>query len=166
MAISNPFKGDPEKKLQRELETLRGKRDGLIASLKTEEELVLQLQATADEVCDGTKNPAFLAAQADVRAAQDNIATFTRVLAATNDQLKKAELELAQISEKRVRAETATEIERRRVAFLASASTFVNAAVHLADAAASLGEAVIDVRQIEGFARDMRLGYPTCGSDG
>jgi hypothetical protein len=49
---------------------------------------------------------------------------------------------------------------------MASAATFATAATDLADASASLGEAVIDVRQIEGFARTCALDIPPAAAMG
>jgi hypothetical protein len=154
------FSKDPAQRLGRDLTAAHGKRDSLIASLKTEEALVAELQAAADKVCDGSKSAEFIAAQAAVRAAQHNVQTFTRVLAVTNEQIKKIEGEIAQIAEQKLRGETVAEIEKRTLRFEAAAAAFDGAAAELIEISAMMGEVILDARQLENFAKTCRADIP------
>jgi hypothetical protein len=154
------FKADPAKRLASDLAALRGKRDSLITSLQAEETLVLELQASADQICDGTKSPAFLTAQAKVRAAQDNVGTFGRVLAATNEQIKKLEDEAAQLADKALRVTTAAAIEQCAARLEAAAAAIDTAFAEFVAATEAAAEISLDGKGLAIFAGSARGEIP------
>ena len=106
------FKSNPEKTLQRDIETAISGRDKLVARLADADVAVAERGATARQLAlnDATDGDLERAKSA-CRAAKDRVVTFTAALAESERQIATLERERGELFDKKLRAETAAEVE-------------------------------------------------------
>jgi hypothetical protein len=157
----NVFKSDPEKKLKRDLDTARAGRDSLIARLEAAKKLIPERRAAAQKLAlEGAADTALDAAEIAIRAAEDRAATFRAALDEAEQQVAQLEKELAEIADRKQRAETAAVIEQRAVRLETAGAAFDAAVAELAEAARDISEIVLDGHPLTAFAMNVRNEVP------
>jgi len=157
----NPFKSDPEKKLARELETARASRDGLVNRLKTAELAVTERKTAAQRLaCDGADDSSLDAAEAELRRAEDRVATLTPALAETEQQVATLERARDDAADKKLRAETAVAIEKLGLELAQAAAAFDAGSSQLAETCSRIAPIVLDCYGLQAFAMNASAEVP------
>jgi hypothetical protein len=126
------FKADPEKSLLKDLEKRRGIRDSLAADLAEAELAVVERREAAEQLAmDGGDVKARRAATSDLVHAKEYVAVTSGSLTKIGEQIAILEREIAEVTDKKVRAETAATI-------VSMAEDLAKAGVNLAAAMAEL----------------------------
>jgi hypothetical protein len=148
MAFS--LKGDPDKRLARDLEAARASRDNLIERLAAAELLIPERKAAAQRLAvDGANDSALDASEAEVRKAQDRVTTLAAALEEIRTQIVALEKEEVERADKKQRQATAAEIEEIKVEFNTAAGTNLNAAIARAiDASRRMSDVVLDAHPL------------------
>jgi hypothetical protein len=106
------FKSNPEKAIQREIDAAHANRERVSARLADCDQAIARHAAAAKD-CALTGDDAGLeAAEASLRSAQDRAVSFRTALSDIDQQLANLERNKAETADRKVRAETAAEIER------------------------------------------------------
>jgi hypothetical protein len=106
------FKSNPEKAIQREIDAAHANRERVSARLADCDQAIARHAAAAKD-CALTGDDAGLdAAEASLRSAQDRAVSFRTALSDIDQQLANLERNKAEMADRKVRAETAAEIER------------------------------------------------------
>ena len=106
------FKANPEKTLQRDIEAAKSGRDKLITRLGEAVAAVTERDTAAKRLALGDAADGDLErAESASRAARDRVVTLTAALAESKAQITKLECERDDLTDKTLRAETATEAE-------------------------------------------------------
>jgi hypothetical protein len=110
------FPRDPEKKLQRDIETARTNRDSLVERLQAAELLVSERQAAAQRLAvAGADDAALDRAEAELRKAQDRVSTLSAALDEIKQRIVALEKGEAERADQKLRAATAATLEQRAV---------------------------------------------------
>jgi hypothetical protein len=157
----NPFKSDPEKKLQRDIVAARAARDKLVGRLATAESLVTERRAGAQrQALDGVDDATLDAAEAAQRGAEDRVKTLAAALVEAERRLVNLESELAGRLDQTLRAETAATVEKLTIEIEGAAREFDTSAGALAECAHRVGLFILDARGLENFAVSARGEVP------
>jgi hypothetical protein len=110
------FKGNPEKTLQRDIESARANRERLSAKLAESEQAIIERTATAQALArDNADDEMLGAAEAATRSAQDRTATIAGAMIEVELYLSALERDRDDLADKKLRAETAAEVEAMAV---------------------------------------------------
>jgi hypothetical protein len=110
------FKANPEKTLQRDIESARANRDRLSAKLAESEQAIIARTAAAQALArDNADDEMLGAAEAATRSAQDRTATIAGAIVEVEHHLSALESERDDLADKKLRAETAAEVEAMAV---------------------------------------------------
>ncbi len=148
MAFS--LKGDPDKRLARNLEAARASRDNLIERLKVAEALIPERRGAAQKLaCDGADDVALDYAEAELRRAQDRVATLSAALDEVKVQIVALEKEQAERADTKQRQATAAEIEEIKAEFNTAVGVNLDAAIARAiDASRRMSDIVLDAHPL------------------
>ncbi|MBR0806760.1 hypothetical protein JQ636_24725 [Bradyrhizobium japonicum] len=106
------FKSTPEKTIQRDIDAATANRDRLSTKLaECDQAIVRHATAAKDSALSGD-DPGLDAAEASLRTAQDRAATLQTALTEINQRLANLERDKEEAADKKLRAETAAEIDR------------------------------------------------------
>src|ERR1700738_894033 len=110
----NPFKSsDPEKRLQLDLDRVSTGRTKVAERLAAAQSAVAEHRMAAQRLARaGADDGALDVTEAQLRSAQDRVATLTAALDEIETQIATLQEALAQLADRKLRAETATQIER------------------------------------------------------
>ncbi|MFK4525734.1 chromosome segregation ATPase [Bradyrhizobium japonicum] len=106
------FKPTPEKTIQRDIDAATANRDRLSAKLAECEQAIGRHATAAKDSALSGDDAGLDAAEGSLRAAQDRAATLQTALTEMNQQLADLERAKEEAADKKLRAETATEIDR------------------------------------------------------
>jgi hypothetical protein len=151
--VINPFRSDAAKKLARDLDHARAGRVKLSERLTVAQSAVTErMAATRALARDGADDGVLDAAEAALRVAQDRVATLTAALGDTDAQVAALESELAQLADKKLRAETAAAIDAMAHEIEEAGSVFSAAAAQLTEASRQVADIVLDGHGLTAFA--------------
>ena len=102
---------NPEKHLQREIEAAKANRERLSANLAESEAAITRQTTLAKDAAVGGDDPALAAAETSLRAAQDRAATLKAALLDVDQRLAELEKSKTEMADRKLRAETAAEVE-------------------------------------------------------
>jgi hypothetical protein len=105
------FKNNPEKTVQRDINTATANRERLSAKLAEAEQAAARHAAAAKQAALSGDDAELDRAEASSRGAQDRSTTLKTALAEVEQQLQTLEQSKADIADRKLRAETAAEIE-------------------------------------------------------
>jgi hypothetical protein len=151
------LKGDPDKKLIRDIDAARTSRDNLIERLKVAEALVPECKAAAQRLAvDSADDAALDRAEDEVRRAQDRVGTFSAALDEIKAQIVVLEKEQADRAGKKQRQATADEIEAIKVELAASWNVLDPAITRATEAARRMSDVVLDAHPLTAFLMNVR----------
>ncbi len=157
----NPFKPDPEKKLAHDLDAARASRDALVIRLKAAELAVTERRTAAQRLArDGADDAMLDAAEADLRRAQDRVATLTAALGEIEQQVTEFECARDDLAGKKLRAETAAAIEKLAQELAQAAAAFDTGSSQLAETCNRIAPIVLDCYGLQAFAMNARAEVP------
>jgi chromosome segregation ATPase len=151
---------NPEKTLLREIDTAMANRQRLSSKLAESEEAITRQATLAKDGAVSGDDAALDAAETSLRAAQDRAATLKTALLDVDQRLVELEQAKAEMADRKMRAETAAEVEllARDLAELAAA--FDNAATRLSECTRRVVPLVIDAHGLNNFAGICRSDVP------
>jgi hypothetical protein len=151
------FKSDPEKKLARDLDAARVNHNRLVERSKAAELMVSERRAEAQRLArDGANDSELDAAEAALRSAQDRRSTLAAALVDVERQVQDLERAQDDLSDKKVRTETAAAIEKLVLEVAEAAAAFDAGAEKLAECTGRAAAIVADARGLEIFATHAR----------
>lgn len=106
------FKSNPEKTIQRDIDAATANRDRLSTKLAECDQAIARHASAAKDSALSGDDAGLDAAEASLRAAQDRAATLKRALTEMNQRLADLERAKEDAADKKLRAETAAEIDR------------------------------------------------------
>jgi hypothetical protein len=151
---------NPEKNLQREIETAKANRQRLSAKLAECEEAITRQATLAKECAVSGDDAALDVAEASLRAAQDRAATLKTALLDVDQRLAELEQSKAEMADRKLRAETAAEVELLARDLAELAAEFDNAATRLSECTRRVVPIVIDGHGLNNFAGICRSDVP------
>ncbi len=156
MAFS--LKGDPDKRLTRDLEAACASRDNLLERLKAAEAAIPERRAAAQRLAvDGADDAALDRAEDDLRKAQDRVATLSAALDEVKAQIVVFEKEQAERADKKQRQATAGEIEQIGMEFNTAVGANLDAAIARAiDASRRMSDIVLDAHPLTALLMNVR----------
>jgi hypothetical protein len=150
-------KNDPAKKLANDLEAARASRVQLIERrTQAEAKLLEQKEAAKQLAHDGADDAALDRVERAARATVDRISTLTAALADREQQIATLEKEQATLVDKRMRAETSSELEKRRDRFLLGHEALDRVLAEFVEATAAVAEVCLDAQGLLIFSRSAR----------
>jgi hypothetical protein len=156
MAI-NPFKGDPVKKLEKELAAKVAERDNVQTILRNTEASLPGLALTVSQLMrSGADEKELNRAEADLDAANKRMTKATDTLAEVAREIAAIERQLAALADQKLRSETAAEIEQRAAGIEAAGRQIDAAFAELVEASSSAGEVVLDAAGLTAFATNAK----------
>jgi hypothetical protein len=105
------FKNNPERKVQRQIDAAATNRERLSAKLAEAEQAAARYAAAAKQAALSGDDAELDRAEASLRAAQDRSGTLKTALGDLEQQLRALEQSKADIADRKLRAETAAEME-------------------------------------------------------
>src|SRR3954471_18535392 len=151
---------NPEKNLQREIETAKANRQRMSAKLAECEQAMTRQAALAKDYAVGGDDAALDVAEGSLRAAQDRAATLKTALLDVDQRLAELEQSKTEKVDRKLRAETAAEVEALARDFAERAAAFDNAATSLSECTRRVVPLVIDGHGLNNFAGICRSDVP------
>jgi hypothetical protein len=150
-------KGGPEKKV----DAARANCDRLTEQLATAKALILERKSAVRQLAfDGAEAPERLAAGSKVREAEVDVEALSGALDDAKAHLTSLEAELAQIADRKLRAETAGAIDSLATELEAAATGFDTATAKLVETSRRVAEIVLDGHGLCAFAMAARAEAP------
>jgi chromosome segregation ATPase len=151
---------NPEKNLQREIETAKANRQRLSAKLAECEEAITRQATLAKDGAVSGDDAALDIAERSLRAAQDRVATLKTALLDVDQRLDELEKSKAEMADRKVRAETAAEVELLARDFEELAAQFDNIATRFSECTRRVVPLVIDAHGLNNFVAICRSDVP------
>lgn len=154
------FKSTPEKTIQRDIDSATANRDRLSAKLAECDQAIAR-HATAAKECALSGDDAGLdAAEASLRAAQDRASTLKTALTEMNQQLVDLERAKEDAADKKLRTETAAEIDRLIGKLTEVGTEFNDTAVRLSEHTIRAVPVVYEALGLDRFITTCRAEVP------
>jgi hypothetical protein len=155
------FKADPAKKLANDLEAARANRDKLTERLAAAEASIAERKTAAKDLArDGADDAQLDRAENELRKAQTRAATLSAALDETKQQIAAFEKNQADLTDKKLRAATAAEIERRAAGLEAVGAAIDALFIKFVEATQSAAEVTLDGKGLAIFAQSARGEIP------
>lgn len=154
------FKSTPEKTIQRDIDAATANRDRLSTKLSECDLAIARHATTAKEHALSGDDAGLDTAEASLRAAQDRAATLKTALTEMNQQLADLERAKEEAADKKLRAETAAEIDRLIGKLTEVGTEFNQTAVRLSEHTARAVPLVYDALGLDRFMATCRAEVP------
>jgi chromosome segregation ATPase len=155
------FKSNPDKAVQRDIDAAVANRDRLSAKLAEFDQAVARHAAAAKEFALSGDDAELDRAEGSLRASQDRSATLKTALAEVEQQLVALERAKAEMSDRKLRAETAAEIELLVRKMTDFAAEFDAAAASLSEYTARAVPVIWEARGLDEFVKICRAQVPS-----
>ena len=150
----------PEKNLLREIDAATANRQRLSAKLAECEEAITRQTTLAKDFAVSGDDAALDVAETSLRAAQDRAVTLKTALLDVDQRLAELEQSKAEMADRKVRAETAAEVELLARDLAKLAAEFDDAATRLSVCTRRVVPLVIDAHGLNNFAGICRSDVP------
>jgi hypothetical protein len=155
------FKSNPEKALQRDIAAATDARDKLNTRLAEAETAVIDLRIAAERLAlDGADDAALTAAEAKTRALIDRTATLKAALTQSEARLAGLERELAELTDKTMRAATAAEVAAMADHLEATATSLGSIVEKMAEITGRAGLFIYEAKGLESYATASKTQVP------
>ncbi|MGY4364364.1 thioesterase domain-containing protein [Bradyrhizobium sp. LB1.3] len=154
------FKSNPEKTIQRDIDAATANRDRLSANLAECDQAIARHATAAKESALSGDDAALDAAEASLRLAQDRATTLKTALTEMNQRLADLERAKEDAADKKLRAETAADIDRLIGRLTEVGTEFDNAASRLSEHTARAVPLVYDALGVDKFMAICRAEVP------
>jgi chromosome segregation ATPase len=154
------FKSTPEKTIQRDIDAATANRDRLSTKLAECDQAIARHATAAKESALSGDDAGLDAAEASLRAAQDRAATLKTALTEMNQRLADLERAKEDAADKKLRAETAAEIDRLIGKLTEIGAEFNNTAVRLSEHTIRAVPVVYEALGLDRFIATCRAEVP------
>ncbi|MDI3564203.1 hypothetical protein [Bradyrhizobium sp. Arg816] len=155
------FKSNPDKTIQRDIDSATANRDRLSMKLADCDQTIARNAAAAKESALSGDDAGLDAAEASLRAAQDRATTLKTALTEMNQRLADLERAKEEAADKKLRAETAAEIDRLIGKLTEVGTEFNETAVRLSEHTARAVPLVFDALGLDKFVATCRAEVPS-----
>ena len=157
----NPFKADAAKRLDRDLDNASAAHMKLTARHAAAEAAVIERRAEAQALArDGADDAALDTAEAAHRGAQDRVITLAAALAETTQQVAALERSVADLADRKLRAETGAAIDKMADEMEKAGKAFDLGAEELATISQRVADIVLDGHGLQAFSMKVRAEVP------